>query len=150
MQTILVPVDFSRVTRALVGEAVRLSLGKPSKIILLHVVAPPPPIGYPDPIVLDMGPLLAAMIKSGAGQLRKLKAALNRRNIPVRVLQLEGIPVVEILDCARKSRADYIVIGSHGHSGFYDLLIGSTTSGILKRSTCPVVVVPAMQSNQRL
>jgi nucleotide-binding universal stress UspA family protein len=149
MQTILVPVDFSKVSKALVEQAVGLSGRKPSKIVLLHVIAPPQPIGYPSPVVLDMGPLVAAMIKSGMEQLKKLKSSLHRRRISVRVLQLEGIPVIEILECARKLKADYVVIGSHGHSGFYDLLVGSTTNAVLKRSTCPVVVVPARPSGRR-
>jgi nucleotide-binding universal stress UspA family protein len=149
MRTILVPVDFSKVSKALIDEAVRLSDGKPSKIILLHVIAPPQPIGYPSPVVLDMGPLVAAMIKSGAEQLKRLKRSIHAGRDSVRVLQLEGIPVIEILECARKLKADYLVIGSHGHSGFYDLLVGSTTSGVLKRATCPVVVVPAKPGGRR-
>jgi hypothetical protein len=37
----------------------------------------------------------------------------------------------------------HYVIGSHGHTAFHDLLVGGTASGVLKRATCPVVVVPA-------
>lgn len=143
MQTILVPVDFSMVSKSLVAQAIRLARGKSSKVILLHVVQPPQPIGYPDPIILDMGPLVAAMIDSGGKLIMKLKTTLRRRGISARALQVEGVPVVEILACAKKLKADYIVIGSHGHSGFYDLLVGSTTTGVLRRATCPVVVVPA-------
>jgi len=35
------------------------------------------------------------------------------------------------------------VLGSHGHTAFYDLLVGSTTHGILLRAKCPVLIVPA-------
>jgi nucleotide-binding universal stress UspA family protein len=34
------------------------------------------------------------------------------------------------------------VMGSHGHTAFYDLLVGSTTHAVLKRAKCPVVIVP--------
>jgi universal stress protein A len=34
------------------------------------------------------------------------------------------------------------VLGSHGHTAFYDLLVGSTAAGVLKHAPCPVVVVP--------
>jgi nucleotide-binding universal stress UspA family protein len=33
-------------------------------------------------------------------------------------------------------------MGSHGHTAFYDLLVGSTTHGVLMRANCPVVIVP--------
>lgn len=148
MKTILVPVDFSAVSKALLAEAVKLSEGRPSKIILLHVINPPKPIAYPSPVVLDMGPLVAAMTDSGMEQLEKLKSSLGRRRISMRLIQVEGIPAIEILGCAKKLSANYIVIGSHGHSGFYDLLVGSTTSGVLRRATCPVVVVPVRPINR--
>jgi len=35
------------------------------------------------------------------------------------------------------------VVGSHGHGAFYDLLVGSTTHGLLLRASCPVLIVPA-------
>ena len=50
--------------------------------------------------------------------------------------------MANIIEQAQKSRAAYIVMGSHGHSALYDLLAGSTTTGVLKRSTCPVLIVP--------
>ena len=46
---------------------------------------------------------------------------------------------VEAVTCG----ADYIVMGSHGHTPLYDLLVGTTTHGVLKNARCPVVIVPA-------
>ena len=68
----------------------------------------------------------------------KTKADLER----VDAIQLTGAPVQVILEQARSLPADYIVMGSHGHTAFYDLMVGGTASGVLKRSSCPVVVVP--------
>jgi nucleotide-binding universal stress UspA family protein len=36
-------------------------------------------------------------------------------------------------------------MGSHGHNAFYDLLVGTTTHGVLRKATCPVVIVPPPQ-----
>ena len=47
-----------------------------------------------------------------------------------------------ILAKARSARAAYIVMGSHGHGAIYDLLVGSTTHGVLMNAPCPVLVVP--------
>jgi nucleotide-binding universal stress UspA family protein len=37
------------------------------------------------------------------------------------------------------------VMGSHGHTALYDLLVGSTTHGVLMRAICPVVIIPAIK-----
>ena len=42
----------------------------------------------------------------------------------------------EILD------AGLIVVGSHGHGAVYDVLIGSYSAGIIRKSKLPVLVVP--------
>jgi nucleotide-binding universal stress UspA family protein len=39
-------------------------------------------------------------------------------------------------------RADLIVIGTHGTSGFEHLLLGSVTEKVLRKATCPVLTVP--------
>ncbi|MBI4621943.1 MAG: universal stress protein [Verrucomicrobia bacterium] len=51
---------------------------------------------------------------------------------------LPAIPACQ----AEKNAADFIVMGSHGHTALYDLVVGSTTHGVLRRATCPVVIVP--------
>ena len=50
--------------------------------------------------------------------------------------------IPHILKTAEEQRADFIVMGSHGHTAFYDFLVGSTTHGVLKSAPCPVVVLP--------
>jgi nucleotide-binding universal stress UspA family protein len=51
--------------------------------------------------------------------------------------------VRSILDHAKQVSADYLVMGSHGHTALYDLLVGSTTHGVLLRAPCPVVITPS-------
>ena len=40
---------------------------------------------------------------------------------------------------------DMIVVGSHGRSAMYQLLVGSVSEGVLHKSECPIVVVPTHQ-----
>jgi nucleotide-binding universal stress UspA family protein len=60
----------------------------------------------------------------------------------VGILRLTGAPVNRILEQAESLPADYVVLGSHGHTAVYELLVGSTAHGVLKSATCPVIVVP--------
>lgn len=48
-----------------------------------------------------------------------------------------------IIDVAREHRAAAIVVGSRGLGGIRATLEGSTSRGVLKHATCPVIVVHA-------
>ncbi|HSM07410.1 MAG TPA: universal stress protein [Gemmatimonadota bacterium] len=39
--------------------------------------------------------------------------------------------------------ADSFVVGSHGRGGIFDLVVSSVSSGVIRRSRMPVLVVPA-------
>ena len=42
------------------------------------------------------------------------------------------------------AHADLLVIGSHGRSGFERLLLGSVTEKLLRKASCPTMVVPRL------
>ena len=57
------------------------------------------------------------------------------------VSMLEG-PVAEtILQCAREGKADLIVVGTHGRSGFGKVILGSVAEDIFRHSPVPVLTV---------
>jgi nucleotide-binding universal stress UspA family protein len=45
-------------------------------------------------------------------------------------------------------KADYVIMGSHGHGKLYDFLVGSTASGIIKKATCGVIIVPPTDKSE--
>jgi nucleotide-binding universal stress UspA family protein len=143
MNTILAPIDFSGVSRSVVAEAARLARFAKARIVLMHVVQlpvlPPDYTGLFENIEM----YTAAAEKSADRNLSGLKVKLRAGGIPVKTVRLTGFPAPSILEQAKTEAANYIVIGSHGHTAFYDLLIGGTASGVLKRAACPVVVVPS-------
>jgi nucleotide-binding universal stress UspA family protein len=149
MKTLLVPVDFSRVTRFVVAEAAAFARSTKSRIVLLHVVQPPT-------VVTDYGPLLQNIVqftaeaeKDGARHLSRLKVKLKEAGIAVDALVKTGSPVPHILEQAKQNRASCIVLGTHGHTAFFDLLVGSTTRGVLKNAPCPVLVVPVPPAGKK-
>lgn len=90
----------------------------------------------------NMAEITAAGEKAAAKHLIRVQDVLQKQNVPTETVQLNGAPIQHIVEQAKKYAADYIVMGSHGHTALYDLLVGSTTHGVLLRSTCPVVIIP--------
>jgi nucleotide-binding universal stress UspA family protein len=144
MNPILVPIDFSAVTSAVVREATKLARLAKARVVLLHAVqAPVAAADYG--LLADVGFYLIALEKAADRRLAAVQARLRGEGIRAETLRYTGFPTTGILAEAKKRSAAYIVLGSHGHTAFHDLLLGSTASGVLKRATCPVVVVPAPQ-----
>lgn len=55
----------------------------------------------------------------------------------------EGEAFEEITKLARERKANLIIMGSHGRTGFKKLLMGSVTEKVIGNATCPVLVVKA-------
>jgi nucleotide-binding universal stress UspA family protein len=138
-----VPIDFSPVTKAVVDEAIALAQSSKGRIILLYIVQPPVLVAEYGGVIEDVVPLIEAAEKAATQLLAQWRDYLKESEVTTKTLKIEGFPAKEIVVQAKSLEADYVVMGSHGHTAFYDLLIGSTTSGVLKKAPCPVVVVPA-------
>ncbi len=53
-----------------------------------------------------------------------------------------GDPVATIVDQAVMTRADLIVMGTHGRRGFDRFLLGSVAERVLRKAPCPILTVP--------
>jgi nucleotide-binding universal stress UspA family protein len=142
MKTLLVSVDFSAATRAVIDAAVELAAPAHAKIVLHH--------SYVPPVVTSEYGLSLEMLqetaqigeKTARHQLEHLEDELTANGYDVSSVLTEGGAAAQVLLQAAKHRADLIVLGSHGHTAFYDLLIGSTTHDVLAKAMCPVLIVP--------
>jgi nucleotide-binding universal stress UspA family protein len=142
MKTILAPIDFSPATRDVVQTAVQLAQPLGAHVVLLHSLQPPM-------ITTDYGigleilqETLAINEKAAIRQLNHLKTVLTAKGIVADTVLVNGFAATHIVEQAVNLKADYLILGSHGHTALYDLLVGSTTHAVLKKSPCPVIVVP--------
>ncbi len=51
-----------------------------------------------------------------------------------------GQPAEEILGLASDVSADFVILGSHGHTGVKRLLLGSVSERVVREAECPVLV----------
>ncbi|TWU47342.1 putative universal stress protein [Rubripirellula tenax] len=52
-----------------------------------------------------------------------------------------GAPIPELLDEAKRTQADLVVVGAKGHTTLHRLLLGSTSDSIATHAECSVLVV---------
>jgi len=145
MKTIVAPIDFSKETAGVIDAAVELASALEGRVVLLHVVQPLI-ITSDYGLTLDnFQDTILSSEKHAERRLAELSEALRARGVRnVETSQISGPARSGIVEQAVKFGADYIVMGSHGHSAFYDLMIGSTTQYVVQRARCPVVIVPRM------
>lgn len=140
---IVIAVDLSSVTHKLL-KAVRGMAGQlAAKVWIVHVASPDPDfIGY------EVGPEhvrthMAAAFREEHEEIQKHAKSFRDDGIDATAILVQGSTADMILKEASKRQADLIVIGSHGHGAAYHLLVGNVGEQIIRRSTCPVLVVPA-------
>lgn len=146
MVTLLVPLDASEIVPRVLEHAEALAVRLQARLLLFHVIEPIAsyvPVGASMDVMAASPPVLEdEQIDVARGRLEHLAAPLRAKGIDVACEAVFGLAVDEILDEAGKQKADYIVLGSHGHGALFHLFSGSVVTGVLKNSPCPVVVVP--------
>ena len=138
----LVAVDFSAVTERVIEVAAALARDCGGTITLLHVARPEPDfVGY------DAGP--QSVRDQVATEFRAQRRMLQDLADRLRAAEVEATPVVvqgsiaeTVVEQATRIGAALIVVGSHGRSAVMDLLVGSVSEGVIRRSPIPVLVVP--------
>src|SRR5690606_14348220 len=140
MKKILVPTDFSEQAEKALKVAAQLAKKNQGTIYLLHMLELPMELSDP--------------AKRGGGMPESIffmKLANKRFKEVMSQPYLKGIKVIEtvqfqqtfegINEAAKKFKADLIVMGSHGASGFKEMFIGSNTEKVVRTSAIPVLVI---------
>lgn len=142
IRRILHPTDFSRASTPAFKRAVEMAKANRSELVVAHVLVPSMPImgdGYVSPQVYE--DLDAAARSAAQKQLRKLMDRAKQAGVRVKGLLLDGVAHERIARAARSQKADLVVIGTHGRTGFAKLFLGSVASRVLAVSPCPVLTV---------
>jgi nucleotide-binding universal stress UspA family protein len=98
-------------------------------------------IDYLPEFIEDVREEAGAAARRFHGVLGRVRSMAEDARVPVRTHVVTGHAVRDILRLASDLGADLIVIGSTGHSTFYERMVGSTASRVVHLATCPVLVV---------
>jgi nucleotide-binding universal stress UspA family protein len=70
-----------------------------------------------------------------------VREALPDSDVEIERRAIQGVPASVLVDESRN--ADLLVVGSRGHGGFAQLLLGSVSQQCAHHAECPVVIVRA-------
>ena len=140
MKKILVPTDFSKHAEYALRVAAQIARKNNSEIILLHMIELP----HQGNDAIGTGKDLPEIMLFKNRAIERLEDLMDEDF-------LDGIEVSEViqfekafngvLNISKKNEVDFIVMGSHGASGFNEMLIGSNTEKVVRYSEVPVLVV---------
>jgi len=141
---ILCPIDFSDHSRRALDHAVTIARSHKSTVTVLYVFAPLPVAA------VGLGPMgLEPTVLSPIDRERLLEdteafaATEVAQGVSVEAVVRGGSVAAEIVDQAVDMKADLLVMGTHGRSGFERLMLGSVAEKVLRKAPCPVMTVPA-------
>jgi nucleotide-binding universal stress UspA family protein len=138
---ILVPLDGSELARKALDHAEKLAKTFNAEIILFQVVPFLPIYGSPElvtPLIVD-----EKQRESAEKYLINLAEELKKRGLKVTAMVRTGQQVaVEIIDFAKETGVDLIVMCTHGRSGITRWVLGSVTHKVLTRTETPILLLP--------
>ena len=134
-RSILAAVDFSDTSRTALDFAARLAAHTDAALHVLHAQHP----------LLHEAAHRAGvdLSKESCDELhRTIDGVQPTRECEPHLHVINGPAVDVIVNIATRECVDLIVVGSHGMSGAERLMFGSTTEGVLRKASVPILVVP--------
>ena len=136
---ILVPTDGSKAAQKTARYAVDLAKQLKASVIILSVIDKRSLIGQtvlaeetPRQVIEPIEDYLREAAEGYTGELKKL---CEKNGIQSKTVITTGHPVEEIVKEAKKSKADLIVMGSHGRSALAAAVLGSVAFGVIHSDT---------------
>ncbi len=144
---ILVLTDGSKTAQKAARYAIDLAKQLNTSVIILSVIdkrslvshAVPADVATSTHIMESIVDYLRKAAEGYAGEIKKL---CDKNGVQAMAIIAAGHPVDEIVKEAERSKANLIVMGSHGRSALAAVVLGSVTYGVIHKDTkIPVLVV---------
>ncbi|MDG6903084.1 MAG: universal stress protein [Nitrososphaerota archaeon] len=143
-KSVVVAYDGSKDADKAVAVACSIAAKYGSKVAILHVFRSPSTVYAPGPgmPIPDFGDLESAAEQVGKGVLTRGLAVASKAGVTAKGELIESPSAVEaIVTFASQERADLIILGTRGMTGFKKLVLGSVSTGVVSHAHCAVLVV---------
>ena len=133
---VLCPIDFSDISQHALAHAAAIARWYEARLTVLYVFVNLPTTDAP-PLVLDDTDRERLMM-----QMQQFAAPVPS-TVPIELrIQEGGFAHDEIVGQIAATHADLLVLGTHGRSGFQRLFLGSVSEKVIRKATCPMLIVP--------
>lgn len=143
MKTILLATDLSESSKIAFSLACSLGRDHGAKLIVLHAV----PTGTHEALLmaqLGQGDSAAEFRDEIQHELHDFHPA--PADVSIEYQMVKGSPTSAIVQKAKETGCDLIVMGTHGRTGLKRVLMGSVAEHVMRSAPCPVLVVKAHAS----
>ncbi len=140
---ILVPVDGSETSKRGLREAIKLAKNQNSQLVLFHIVNEFV-LDYTFSAELYADQLLDSMRTQGQAVLDQMAAFVRQQGLQPECVLMESIGGAAgdlIVEQAKQSAVDLIVMGTHGRRGLRRLAVGSDAEAVIRSAPVPVLLV---------
>lgn len=137
---IMVPTDASEYSRRALITALELARKFQAKVVLLVVT-------YTPEAYWDYNPAYTIEItkeqigETGEHTLMATLEGIDVGDVPLKKKKIQGHPSTVILEEISNENIDLVVMGSHGYGPIAGTVLGSVSQRVLRKSTCPVLIV---------
>ena len=147
MKKVLIALDFDPTAQKVAEEGFAMAKAMGAEVTLLHVVINSAmyATAYANMGAwqIDTVETNMAMDILNEGSLKFLeKAKRHLASKSIQIIQKEGDFAQQILETASEIKADCIVMGSHSQKWLENILMGSVTEEVLRKSTIPLYIIP--------
>jgi nucleotide-binding universal stress UspA family protein len=140
-EKILYPTDFSDASKKALGYIKSLKDAGAKKVIVLHVIDEREidHIAHLPEVSIDIKELEKKREEHAKKEIGAMEKELKEAGFTVKTIIKKGIPFTDILK--EEEDVSVVVIGSHGKSCISEMLLGSVSEKVIRKSSKPVLVV---------
>ncbi len=135
---IVCPTDFSEGASEALENAANIAVNNWADVYLVHVI--PVMLAETEPTLLVQVQDYERLLQPEK-RLRELSEPLAAKGLTVHTAVGHGDAASEIVRIAKEVKADVIVIGTHGNTGWRRLAFGSVAEKVVRLATCPVLTI---------
>ncbi|MDH5700110.1 MAG: universal stress protein [Nitrospirota bacterium] len=139
LRKILLPIEGPEDAEVALQFLVRHPFRQPIEVEVFSVW-PQPQLSWPT-TVGQSDALEAQAIEEAQERMKPITDRLTKMNVLCQAHVGIGDPAYAILEQAKASQSDLIMMGTHGRGGFSRFLMGSVSHTVLHQTPCPVLIV---------
>lgn len=142
MRTILVPTDFSNLSKVGLSYAIGLAKKIEARVIVITIVTEVTADRQELSTVKKFQDNMLATAQSDGDKLLE-EFRSDAGNLDISFQPVAGFPVVDVIErFAVENNVNLIVMGSKGASGLKKIVMGSNATAVIDNSSVPVLVIP--------